>query len=304
MPLANVDVLHGIVNGSTFISEFTSLSVSPSVQPFLSHSAGHMYPQHADVMKQLPEIRFTTPQIKSILDLTDDDGIADLSAANTDLHFKLAADQSNRGASASLIHYRYRAAKAFLILERITAGHDTDAQAQCRLICSYDGTNAPLVYAGSLAVAGTLATAEHYVLGEVHINGSEVDGPQSLDIDYQQNILQAGGSGELFNTFHCQMQSTPRATIAVMNALPWALGQAFDLSSVSLYLRKRGRAARVADATAEHIKFSATDGLGCIEGTNGDGMGPNITTVALNFIAPDATTAPLLVSSTAVAITT
>jgi len=305
MPLANIDVLHGIVNGSTFISEFTAQEVSPSIQPFLSHSAGHMYPQHADVMKAMPEIRFTTPQIKTILDLVDDDGIADLSAANTDLYFKAAADQSNRTADATTAHHRYRASKVLLVLERISAPHDGDAQAQCRLICSYDGTNAPLVYAGSVALAGTPATAAHYTLGEVHINGSEIDGPQNMDLDWGQNILQAGGSGELYNTFHCQLQSTPRVTIDVMNSVPWTLGQAFDLTAgCSFYLRKRSRTGRVADATAEHIKLTASEGLGCIERTSGDGMSPNTTTIALNLIAPDATTAPLIVSSTAVAITT
>jgi len=305
MPLATVDILHGIVNSSTFISEFTSQEVSPGIQPFLSHSAGMVSPQHADVMKFLPEIRFTTPQIKTILDLVDDDGIADLSGANTDLYFKAAADQSNRTADATTAHHRFRAAQVLLVLERISAPHDGDAQAQCRLICAYDGTNAPLVYAGSQALSGTPATAAHYTLGEVHINGSEIDGPQNMEIDWGQNILQAGGSGDQYNTFNCQLQSTPRVTIDVMNSVPWALGQAFDLTAgCSFYLRKRGRTARVADATAEHIKLTASDGLGCIERTSGDGMSPNSTTIALNLIAPDATTFPLVVSNTAVAITT
>jgi hypothetical protein len=304
MPLANVDVLHGIVNSSTFISQFTSQEVSPGMESLLATSAGQIYPQFAATMGLRPEIRFTTPQVKTILDLVDDDGIADLSGANTDLYFKATADQSNRVADATTSHHRWRAAQVLLVLERITAGHRTEAQAQCRLICAYDGTNVPLVYAGSVALSGTPTSAEHYVLGECHINGSEVDGVQDLDLDWGQNIFQGGGSGELYDTFNCQMQSTPTVMMNALNSGFWSTsGLAFDISSGSFYLRKLARAGRVADATAEHIKFTVADGLGYVDRSSGDGMSPNVTSIRLQPIAADATTAALVVSSTVVAIT-
>jgi len=305
MPLANVDILHGILNGSTFISQFTSQEVSPSIQTIIAHAAGQPFPQFASVARVIPTKRFTTPQIKTILDLTGADGIADLSGSNTDLYFKATADQSNRGASASTLHHRLRATKAFLVLERITASHDGgEAQAQCTIYCSYDGTNAPLAYTGSVALSGTPASDEHFTLGPQYLNSSELDGPQNLDINFGQNIFQGGGSGDLYNTFHAQLQMTPQVTVDVIPSGIWSAGLAFDISSCSLYLRKKSRTGNVANATAEHIKFSVPDGLACIGRTGGDGMSINSTTLMLNPISASDTALPIILTSTAVAITT
>jgi hypothetical protein len=304
MPLANVDVLHGIVNSSTYISQFTSQEVSPEISAIIAHSAGHFYPQFAAVSKVLPKKRFVTTQVKTILDLTGSDGIADLSGANTDLYFKSAADQSNRGASASNLHHRLRATKAFLVLERISIPHDGDATAQCTIYCSYDGTNAPLAYTGSVAVSGTPATAEHFTMGPQYLNGSELGGPQNVDIDWGQAIFEGGGSGDLYNTFHCQMQSTPSVTIDLIPSGIWNSGLAFDISSCSIYLRKRSRTGHVANATEEHIKLSIADGLAAIGRTSGDGMSVNGTALILRPVATSDTAHPIEVVDTTIAITT
>ena len=39
MPIASVDLLHGIVNGATFISQFTSQEVSPGIQAMVANAA-------------------------------------------------------------------------------------------------------------------------------------------------------------------------------------------------------------------------------------------------------------------------
>jgi hypothetical protein len=305
MPVASVDLLHGIVNGATFISQFTSQEVSPGIEAMVAHAAGQVQPQFAANMGQKPEIRFTTPQVKSILDLVGSTGIYDFSGANTDLHFKVAADQGSRTASASAAHHRFRAAQGFLVLERISAGHRSEAQAQCRIICGYDGTNSPLVYAGSLALAGTPASGEHYVLGECHLNGSEIDGVQDLDMDWGHTVLQIGSSGELYDTFNALLQANPTVTMNALNTGYWSTAtlNGLDLSSGSLYLRKLARTGRVADATAEHIKLTLADGLICVDRTSGDGMSPNITTITVKPIASSDTTTAITLSSTAVAIT-
>lgn len=306
MPIASVDLLHGIVNGATFISQFTSQEVSPGIQAMVANAAGQVHPQFAANMGQQPEIRFTTPQVKSILDLVSSTGIYDLSGGNTDLYFKVAADQGTRTASASAAHHRFRAAQGLLILERISAGHRSEAQAQCRIICAYDGTNSPLVYAGSTALSGTPASGEHFVLGECHLNGSEIDGVQNLDMDYGQNVMQAGSGGELYDTFNALLQSTPTVTITALNSAFWGTAtlNGLDLSSASLYLRKMARTGRVADGTAEHIKFTLADGLIYIGSTSGEGMSPNQSTILVRPIASSDTGTAITLSSTAVAITT
>lgn len=306
MPIASVDLLHGIVNDSVFISQFTAQSVSPGIEAMVAHAAGQVHPQFAANMGQKIEIRFTTTQVKSVLDLVSSTGIYDLSANNTDLFFKVAADQGTRTASASAAHHRFRAAQGFLILERITAGHRSEAQAQCRIICAYDGTNSPLVYAGSTALSGTPTSAEHFVVGDIYLNGSAVGAVQDLDMDYGQGILQAGSNGELYDTFNCLLQSNPTVTMNCFNTAYWSTAtlNGLDLSSASIYLRKLARTGRVADATAEHIKFTLADGIIYIDQTNGEGMSPNVTTIMVKPIAASDTGTGITLASTAVAITT
>lgn len=306
MPVASVDLLHGIVNSSTFISQFTSQELSPGIEALVAHASGQVHPQFAANMGQRPEVRFTTPQVKSILDLVGSTGIYDLSGANTDLFFKVAADQGSRGASASMLHHRFRVAQGFLVLERLTAGHRSEAQAQCRIICGYDGTNSPLVYAGSQALSGTPASGEHYVLGECHLNSAEVDGVQDLDMDWGHNILQAGSSGELYDTFNALLQSSPTVSMTALNSAFWSTAtiNGLDLSAASLYLRKLARSGRVADNVAEHIKFTLADGLIFIDRTTGEGMSPNTTTIQIRPIAASDTGVGITLSSTTVAITT
>ena len=194
----------------------------------------------------------------------------------------------------------------FFVLERLTAGHRSEAQAQCRIICAYDGSNEPLVYAGSQALAGTPASGEHFVLGECHLNGTEIDGMQELDIDYGQGILQAGSSGELYDTFHALLQQNPTVTLTALNSGYWntATLNGLDLSSASLYFRKCARTGRVADGTAQHIKLTLADGLIYIDRTSGEGISPNVTTIMVKPIAANETDPAITVSSTAVAITT
>lgn len=306
MAISSVDLLHGIVNNTTFISQFTSQEVSPGMEVLVAHAAGMPYPQFAGTLSVRAEIRFTTPQIKSVLDLVGADGVFDLSGNNTDLYMKVATDQGVRTADASAAHHRFRAAQGFLVLERITAGHRTEAQAQCRIICAYDGSNSPLVYAGSTALSGTPASDEHFLIGPQYLNGSAVAGPTNLDLDFGQNILQVGSDGELYDTFNCLLQQTPTYTLTALDTGFWSTAtlNGLDLSSASVYFRKMSRTGRVADGTAEHIKLTFADGSIYIGSTSGDGMSPNETSIIVRPIAASATGTPITISSTAVAITT
>lgn len=306
MPVASVDLLHGIVNSSTFISQFTSAEVSPMIEAMVANPAGLVDPMFAANMGQKQEIRFTSGQLKTILDLT---GVTvyDLSGANTDLHFKAAADQGSRQAAASTVHHRFRAAQGLLMVESISAGHRSEAQATCRLICGYDGTNVPIVYAGSLAVAGTPTSAEHFVLGECHLNGSEIDGVQDMTIDFGRQMIQVGGSGELYDTFNAEATVSPTITLRCYSTgAMWTAAtlNGVAISSGSFYLRKLATVGRVADGTADHIKFAVTNGIAYIETTAGDGMSPDITTITIKPVAASATAKALVLTSTAVAITT
>lgn len=303
MPVASAELLHGIQNSSTFISQFTSCEVSPGVESLLVHAAGQVNPQFVAALGISPEIRFGTTQMKTVLDLAGV-SVSDLSGANTDLWFKAAADQGNRVASASSAHHRYRAAQALLEIQSITAGHRSLAQANCRMILGFDGTNVPLIYAGSQALSGTPTAAENYVLGECHLNGSEIDGCQDISIDFGRQMIQIGSSGELYPTFNAEGTTSPTITIRAHNAGYWATtALALAVTSGSFYLRKLKTVGREADDQVVHIKFAVTNGLAHIDTTSGDGMSPSITTIVIKPVAASSTTNAVILTSSAIAMT-
>jgi hypothetical protein len=303
MAISSEHVLHGILNSSTFISQVSSSRPSPGIETILGTPAGFQYPVFVGNIGQRPMLSFDSTQVKTILDLTGI-GIADLSAANTDIYFKQADHLGIRIANATTSHTRLRAAQAALVAERISVGHRSEASASCRMMFPYDGSNEPIVPAGSVAVSGTSASAEHFVQGPVYLNTVQLTGVQDMTIDFGITIKEAGGEGELYDTFVCVMEIRPVITIRCEN-LPWATfglnGTA--LTAGSFYLRKVATTGRVSNATSEHIKFAATAGLITIDDSSAGDNDAVISTVRCALVAPSASGAPLTVN-TAIAITT
>lgn len=301
MAVSTVYTLHGILNSSTFISQIEDAQVSSGVQTMIAQAAGMPYAQFAATMSANPGITLSTPQLKTVLDLTGAlTSIVDLSGANTDLHFKQVADLGRRTADASLAHLRFRMSQAWVSLESITAGHQSVARASVRVGTTYDGTNNPIVPAGTLALAGTPTAAEHFVVGPVTINTVSLPGVQDITIDFQRQVMEAGGDGELYNTFAACQTFNPVITVRCLEHA-WATyglnGTA--LTALDVYLRKVSSTGRVANATEEHIKFSATAGLVTIDDSSGGAADPSITTYRITLIGANSTTEPITVDTTA-----
>lgn len=304
MPIATEHVLHGIVNDSTFISQIESSRPSPGIQNLLTaFAAGHTQPLFVGNHGQKPVVPFESTAIKQILDLTGIT-IADLSGANTDLLFKKATHLGSRVAPATEEHTRIRMAEAGLECLRITAGDKQVATASCRIFASFDGSNEPMVPAGSVALAGTPAAANFWKLGPIYINGSLLPGGQQVTIDFGRAMFELGSDGELYCTFFGEQAITPVITVSGHN-VPWTtIGlNGLAITSLSVYLRKMGTTAPVANGTASHIKFAATAGLATIDDTSAGGNDPAMTGLRLSLAAADSSTA-IMTINTAIAITT
>jgi hypothetical protein len=304
MSVSTIYVLHGIQNSSTFISQINSARPSPQLELLIAEAAGLPFPLFAGTMAANPETPFETPQVKTILDLTGAlSSIVDLSGANTDLYFKKVQDLGRRVADATTVHLRFRMAQAFLALDRITAGHKTPAVASCRLGTTYDGTNKPIVPAGSLALAGTPTAAQHFYAGPVWLNTVSLPGVQETTFDFQRQLLLIGGDGELYNTFAAMMIYRADITIRCTEHAWQTYGlDGTALTAGSFYLRKGIATGRDADGSATHIKFAATAGLITVDESSGGGNEASLTTYRVTCVGADAATEPITVN-TAVAIT-
>jgi hypothetical protein len=290
MAVTAVYVLHGVVNSGTFISQIENARPITGNELITPQSAGLPFPLFTAVMGTNPAVPMDTTQVKTILDSTGAlTSIVDLTGGNVDLYFKAMADFGRRTADASLAHLRMRMSQAF----------------SCRIGTTYDGTNNPLVPAGNVALSGTPTHAEHYVAGPVVVNTVQIPGIQNITIEFNRVLREIGGDGELYNTFAACEYFTPVITVT-STANPWATyginGTA--LTAMSVYLRKiaANGTGRVADATAEHIKFTATAGLVTIDESSGGANDPSLTTTRITLVGANSTTEPIAVS-TASAIT-
>lgn len=299
MAISTAHALHGILNGSTFISQIQSVRATTGIQNLIAQSAGLPFPVFTGPISAQPEVSFETTQLKTILDLTGAlTSIVDLSGANTDLLFKSFSDLGRRVADATTSHIRFRMSQAYLSLSQITAGHQSEAVASCIIGTTYDGSNAPLVPAGSVALGGTPTSATHYVAGPISLNSSVVPGVQDMTLDFGRQLLVLGADGELYPTFcACQFYS-PVLTFRTTTHSWQTYGIAGTaVSGVVAYLRKVSSTGRVADGTSGHIKFTADTGTIQVDEATGGNNDPSMVTVRVTLAGASSTAEPIAVDT-------
>jgi hypothetical protein len=277
MSVATLHVLHGIQTPSQFYSQVEDATPSPVVDAIMGEAAGFPQPLFRGVRGVRPEITFRTTQLATLLTEAGLTG-ASLTAGNCDLYYKKCTDLGIREADASLVHTRLRAVDAYLYWRTINARHQGPCTADARICCLYDGTNAPLVAAGTLALAGTPTAAEHFGLGPITLNTVAQDGDVEATIDLGIETIEIGSNSDVYPTFFAVKRIAPVITLRGHGVERWVtyglVGTA--LTGLTLYLRRlnpdaAGGIAYYADASAQHLKFTATAGLITIDDSRGGG---------------------------------
>ena len=151
-------------------------------------------------------------------------------------------------------------------LNSITASQDdtTGAKADCSVHVLYDGTNNPLVHNTSVALAGTPGFSSYFYLGPVTINSTEVEGITSVRVSTGLSFSRRRVSGQVWATKGAIVQRRPVIEITALEVSDFATlamhGRALA-GTVNVFFRKgTASGTRVADATTEHVKVSATAG--------------------------------------------
>lgn len=301
MSVSSNFVLHGIATPSSFISQISSASMNTQINTALGTPAGVPFPTFVYNLNQNPDYTFTCEQIKTLLDLTGV-GLGDISSGNTDMLFKSATNKGSRVANATTSHWRARAPEAVLVPLSISASNDSPASMQARIVCMYDGTNAPITNTGTIALSGTSTATEHFVVGPVSINGSTIPGVLDWNLSFGLDLIETRSDGELYISFLAIREARPILTVRCLGSAAVTYGlNGTALTAMTCCLRKCAATGRVANATAEHIAFTATAGLITVPEVSGGNNSESITTIRCELIGADASTAPLAVN-TAVAI--
>lgn len=310
MTMAAKYYLHGIqLPDGTWITQLTDTTPTPNINYLTEYSAGEVVPSFRGAQGAKPEITFTTPQIKTILDACGMIG-ASQAAGNVDLYYREAVNLGTRTAIAVAQHMRLRCVKAFLHWTRISAQQDQPATIACRLVPTFDGTTVPLVAISNAAIAAQGLASEQYTLGPVQLNAAAIGGVTGWDLELNPTLSEEASDGEDFLSWVGVERHDPVLSVTPRRLADWATAglSGLALTAAVFYLRKRQPdLVRVyTDATAGHIKFSAVDnpcGMATIEQITGGAPQPAQGRLRCGFRISTAATAYPLTVDTASAIT-
>jgi hypothetical protein len=265
--------LYGVrLNASTVIPGVTSAEYGPNIDEIIDPASGDPYPSYSGVRSMNPEINFSTHCLAAALTVSTAFG-----AALTDaiLGFQDFGDAAARGTS----YVSVDAYKAVLIPLRLSARVNERAILEMRVIMLGDASNPPVATA-TTSLSLSQAITEEFTIGPWAINGTDLE-VQGVDIDFGIQARPYGHSGHGW-PIACQFRRiAPRIVITTEDASKLATihpttAPGLAVTALAGYLRKLGGTGShpVANATAGHIKFSATQGQATVGrvGSGEDGM--------------------------------
>lgn len=260
MSMATGYVPHGILLPSAaFVSQLDDLTPQTNIDELVGLAAGHPQPLFAANMHSAPDIMFSSPMLKTVLDAAGLFGL-DCSGGNTDVFFKKAADLGSRVVAATTEHLRMRATQAFFYWMAIEAEQQQTAKIFGRLALTYDGTNAPLVPAGSVALSGTSTGVEFFTLGPIKINSGFIPGVKKVRVDLGYQTHEESSDGDEFRTFFCAKELNPVVvTITTINATDWTDYGVYGtgIAALSVFFKRLvNLAGHWGAASAQHVKLT------------------------------------------------
>lgn len=208
-------------------------------------------------------------------------------------------------------HVAFASIQGIAFLRGITAGHQTDAYLDVETLATSDnGTTAPLIETITSDYPTIPNDNERFTLGTLTLgvdSGSMVTFNQKSQVEliFNPTVEAFGSDSDIYpsianiTTFEPMLRITT-LDVTLMNAVISMSGKVIDASNSFFYLRKRSKSSGtgfVANATAEHIKFTLTDGcayqMTAFESTSPAGNAQAIIEVPL---IGDSETFPLAVS--------
>lgn len=256
--------------------------------------AGHPAPLFGAISKVRPEISFTTPQIDTVITALTTWG-ASISAKT---YQKLSSGVAPY-ARASTTSFKHTIANALAFWSNITLPMTGEATAQVMVRPVYDGSNSPIAFAGSSALpSGVLVATNEFAAGPVEINGTELDGIQSITINSGTQFTSKGDASSVYDTYGNLAVGECIVTIKTLNRINWStiLLSGLGVTDLTFYAKKwanKSSNSFVANGTAEHILFNSTTALARPDDTSASGGDLYSDTMSFLILAPDDTHAPL-----------
>lgn len=296
---------HAIFSSVVSLTQISNVTPSHNIVDIAEFAAGQVGPQFHGTHMASPDNRFDCSQLKSLLDACiagDYNVCRDLSGTSVDMEFKAGELRGARVAEATTGHFRLRmTTNAFLCWESISARQGATAEARCRVVAAFDGTNDPMVATASVALQATSAVNALFTLGPIKLNGTTHQGVQEADWVNNNSYQEEGAEGDGFPSWVSLETYAPVLTFRTRDlSLLSTYGRSTALSSLTFYLRKKlASGVNVPNATEEHIAFTADQGTIKARQISGGGRPMAEVSVHLNL---DAASTPAFEIDTTAAI--
>ena len=89
------------------------------------------------------------------------------------------------------------------------------------IAANWDGSNNPIIYAGTQALSGNIASALHFGCGPVQVNGSPVPGIKNITISSGVQLIQEGSGSDEWPTFTGLEFTQPSITVQTIEVVNW-----------------------------------------------------------------------------------
>lgn len=288
-----------LLPSSVSIDQLDDVEWSPGTEYMIENAAGQHHAQFVAVREQRPAVNFTSTQLEALLGVLGANG-ASLGSTATYLK-KMATIAPTARATAE--HILLTIASSVGYWSTITLPHNGRATLRGTLQAAYNGTNEPIVYAGSTALNGNLAADEYFGAGPLSVNGTDISGIQEITLTSGVQLIITGGSSSEWPTFVGVGSVQHTIDVKLNHEINWSTlgldGTALDgADGVTFYARRYAAdGARVANGTANHIKFVGANGIVCPVNTGGQGADLVTDSFRATLIAPDDSTSPLIITT-------
>jgi hypothetical protein len=275
---------HAIVfPGPVYLKQFSSFSVNRAYNVYRAKAAGAEAPQWSGVDEGKPKAEFQTRDLKNVLDLLIASGQQGLvlgysgtSTGTVNLYYRKGKNRGLRETASDLVHDRFAMTNnAMLYWTELSAeqGANNRAELSCVLkAISNDGLN-PFLHTGSVAVVGTETIDYVYGMGRVKLNGTFLDSIARMSLANNLDADQDVGTDGLAFAQYADIENwEPTLTVETNDiGIMDDFEEPVAVTTLDFWFRKLTKnGLPVADATAGHIKFSATAGMAVA--TEGQGV--------------------------------
>ena len=254
------------------------IDLNPTVEAFTE--AADLYPTILSGTRVELSQTIGTPQVEDYLDTIGVGGLCIKTATNPGAKIVLSKRDECAGQVSGSVNRTLLISSGFIYPQTLTCEHGGNAQITFGIAMLYDGSNEPIVIADNAALPTITITSSRWTLGQTDIAGVSLADYTRMSIDFGFRVEAKSRQSDVYDTILEAKQSSP--TVELTGELPtWfttsnipLAGKACTHANSIFYLRKRagdGTAGFVADATAEHLKFTTDGVVYPINPSNSDG---------------------------------